>query len=150
MLAFHSSKNVFLLDQALPNRRWYMKIDDDTLVVPETLVDELSKYAWRQPYLIGCPYFLILDRQTLKQKIYGRPLKPWGSQPDDQFGPVSENFMYAGGGSGYVWSWGMMQLLKRNLPVIEDYCVRSTFEDVGFGLAVAHFGGKVRAKVLPK
>jgi hypothetical protein len=97
-LCCKSVQNVFLLNTALPRKKWYMKVDDDTLVIPKNLVDELSIYDHTKPLLIGCPYFLILDKRTLRQKIWGRPLLPWGSQPGDEHGPVEANLMYVSGG----------------------------------------------------
>lgn len=98
-LCCKSVQNVFLLATALPGKKWYMKVDDDTLVVPKNLVEELSVYDHREALLIGCPYFLILNPRTLKQRIWGRPLLPWGSQPGDAHGPVEANLMYVSGGA---------------------------------------------------
>lgn len=36
-----------------------------------------------------------------------------------------------------------MERLVRNLSLINDFCVRTTFEDVGFGLATRAVGGRI-------
>lgn len=46
-------------------------------------------------------------------------------------------------GSGYIWSQSLMDLLIKNLSLIENFCVRTTFEDVGFGLATRAVGGEI-------
>lgn len=36
-----------------------------------------------------------------------------------------------------------MDLLMKNLSLIEHFCVKTTFEDVGFGLATRAVGGEI-------
>jgi hypothetical protein len=139
-LCCKTAQAIQALNKRMPDMLWYMKADDDTLLVPQNLVTELRFLDPDEPVVVGSPLFIVIRNQTVV--TWGRSLVPWGTYPGEPFS-LSENLMYPGGGSGYIWSRGLMKRFIHNMSLFYSICQKIIFEDVSIGLFTQKVGGRM-------
>jgi len=85
------------LYQTWPDKKWFFRSDDDTLVIPETLRRMLGTLDPDLPYYIGSRLYIVWEDPSTS----GGP-NPHG---DD----ISKNLQYASGGGGMAFSRGLLK-----------------------------------------
>jgi len=143
-LCCKTGKAIENLYARMPNKLWYMRTDDDTLLVPDNLVTELRYIDPDEPVIVGSPYFIVVRDDNVVN--WGRALIPHGALPDEEWS-ITDNLMYPGGGAGYVWSRGLMQRFIRNIALFYSICYRIVYEDVSIGLFTKKLGGRVLGNI---
>jgi hypothetical protein len=134
-------KTARLIDQFrkwMPDKKWYIKCDDDTHVVTEHLVAFLATLDPDVPILVGGETYTVFDSA-------GKAIK-WGQKPIR--GPMagvnlSSNFQFARGGAGYVMSRALMDLLEANVHLYDSVCSHLVAEDMSMGVVVSRLGARV-------
>jgi hypothetical protein len=144
-LCCKTGKAIEALYNRMPNKLWYMRTDDDTLLVPNNLITELRSIDPDYPVIIGSPFFIVIRDDKVVN--WGRWLVPHGLLPEEKEWSLFENLMYPGGGPGYVWSRGLMKLFIRNLPLFYTICYRIIYEDVSIGVFTKRVGGEVLGNI---
>lgn len=105
-----------------PEKKWFFRSDDDTLVIPETLRRMLEPLDPDIPYFIGSRLYIIWDDPSTAGSLV-----PWK-------GDISKNLQYASGGGGMAFSRGLMKKAHTNLDKFVKYCQSSLpYEDVVMG-----------------
>ncbi|KAF7457785.1 pyruvyl transferase Pvg1 [Cryptosporidium felis] len=121
-----------------PEKKWYMKLDDDTFVILSTLVDELSSLNSNENYLVGGQIYLTLEDSIHSQSSRSNTLH-WKDR-----GEVIKGIR---GGAGYLMTRSLAKLFVNNGKRYLDICNNGgskfkTFEDASVSLLVTELVGQ--------
>ncbi|KAH8739452.1 galactosyltransferasehypothetical protein [Cryptosporidium ryanae] len=129
-----------------PEKKWYMKLDDDTFVILSNLLDELSSINYNDYYLVGGQIYLTLEDSLVKSPSSRSNTVNWKDH-----GEVIKGIR---GGAGYLMSRPLVDLFvkngKRYLDICNDGGLRfKTFEDASLSLLVTELVGQKSILQIP-
>ncbi|KAJ1614777.1 signal peptide-containing protein [Cryptosporidium canis] len=129
-----------------PEKKWYMKLDDDTFVVVSSLVDELSSFNSTDNVLIGGQIYLTLEDSPAISNTGRSNILRW-----KYHGEVIKGIR---GGAGYLMSSSLAKLFIKNGKRYLDICNNGgskfkTFEDISLSLLVTEMVGQRSIKHIP-
>jgi hypothetical protein len=137
---------VHRLYELFPTKRWFMKCDDDSYVVPERIVEFLSNLNYSEPILTGLPYYIVTKNmcphpQTRNNCTTGYK-RPWIG---GQFNYTKEdNLVYPAGGPCYAFSHELARRMVKYDFVSHHtkYCTSlAPFEDIMTSRIAGDVGG---------
>ncbi|KAH7646882.1 galactosyltransferase [Cryptosporidium bovis] len=129
-----------------PEKKWYMKLDDDTFIILSNLLEELSSINHNDYYLVGGQIYLTLEDSSVKPLSSRSNTLNWKDH-----GEVIKGIR---GGAGYLMSKPLVNLFvkngKRYLDICNDGGSRfKTFEDASLSLLVTELVGQKSILQIP-
>ncbi|KAL7069175.1 hypothetical protein ACR3K2_04320 [Cryptosporidium serpentis] len=130
-----------------PDKKWYMKLDDDTFVILQNLLDELKVFNHLENHLIGGQIYLTLEDANTTSTLSSRSNNlPWAQH--------EEVIKGIRGGAGYLMSSSLAKLFVKNGKRYMDICSNggtkfAMFEDASTALLVTELAGQKAIKHIP-
>jgi hypothetical protein len=121
-----------------PDRKWFVRVMDDTLVMLPNLLDHLALYASHRPRVVGDWFF-----NDLQQSLHGTGGVPPAACDGVPYPLSAEDYTrhhyclaYPGGGAGWAVSNGAMRLMMPEMAVYDDLSEMHEYENTEKGIGV--------------